>query len=72
MTSPWVRHRNGIHRPSGSTGGGGIAIRAAAARVVQRLPTMTAGIRRNWTTGLTSERSLIAYDHQQKVTAPTV
>jgi hypothetical protein len=62
MTSPWAGQQIGIHRPSGSTGGGGIAVRAATTRVAQRLLAMTAGIY-NWTTGLTSKRSLIAYDH---------
>lgn len=32
-------------------------------RVAQRLLAMTAAIWHNWTTGLTSKRSLIAYDH---------
>ena len=32
-------------------------------RVAQRLLAMTAGIWHNWTTGVTSKRSLIAYDH---------
>jgi hypothetical protein len=32
-------------------------------RVAQRLPAMTTAIWHNWTTGLTSERSLIAFDH---------
>ncbi len=33
------------------------------ARVAQRLLAMAAGIWHNWTTGATSKRSLIAYDH---------
>lgn len=32
-------------------------------RVAQRLLAMAAGIWHNWTTGVTSKRSLIAYDH---------
>lgn len=32
-------------------------------RIAQRLPAMAAGIWHNWTTGMTSKRSLIAYDH---------
>jgi hypothetical protein len=32
-------------------------------RVAQRLLAMAAGIWNNWTTGLTSKRSLIAFDH---------
>jgi hypothetical protein len=33
------------------------------ARVAQRLLALAAGIWHNWTTGTTSKRSLIAYDH---------
>jgi hypothetical protein len=32
-------------------------------RVAQRLLAMATAIWHNWTTGLTSKRSLIAYDH---------
>jgi hypothetical protein len=31
--------------------------------VSQRLLAMSAGIWHNWTTGITTKRSLIAYDH---------
>jgi hypothetical protein len=33
------------------------------ARVAQRLLALATGIWHNWTTGITSKRSLIAYDH---------
>jgi hypothetical protein len=32
-------------------------------RVAQRLLAMAAGIWHNWNTGVTSKRSLIAFDH---------
>jgi hypothetical protein len=34
---------------------------------VERLLAMAAGIWHNWTTGLTSKRSLIAFDHQHQL-----
>jgi hypothetical protein len=32
-------------------------------RIAQRLPAMATGIWHNWTTGVTTKRSLTAYDH---------
>ncbi|MQA03060.1 MAG: IS982 family transposase, partial [Streptosporangiales bacterium] len=32
-------------------------------RIAQRLLALTSGIWTNWTTGVTSKRSLTAYDH---------
>jgi hypothetical protein len=44
-------------------GHGGRTPAGVFTRVAQRLLAMAAGIWRNWTTGVTSKRSLIAYDH---------
>jgi Transposase DDE domain len=42
---------------------GGRTLAGVFTRIAQRLLAMTAGIWHNWTTGITSKRSLIAYDH---------
>jgi hypothetical protein len=42
---------------------GGRTTHGVFARVSQRLLAMSAGIWHNWTTGITTKRSLIAYDH---------
>jgi hypothetical protein len=42
---------------------GGRTLQGVFSRVAQRLLAMAAGIWHNWTTGLTSKRSLIAFDH---------
>lgn len=42
---------------------GGRTLAGVFARVAQRLLAMAAGIWLNWQTGITSKRSLIAYDH---------
>jgi hypothetical protein len=42
---------------------GGRTVPGVFTRVAQRLAAMAAGIWHNWTTGVTSKRSLIAYDH---------
>jgi hypothetical protein len=44
-------------------GHGGQTPAGVLTRIAQRLLTMAAGIWHNWTTGVTSKRSLIAYDH---------
>jgi hypothetical protein len=44
--------RHGRHTPHG-----------VLTRVAQRLLAIAAGIRHNWTTGVTSKRSLTAFDH---------
>jgi hypothetical protein len=43
---------------------GGRTPAAVFTRVTQRLLALTAGIWHNWTTGITSKRSLTAHDHQ--------
>ncbi len=42
---------------------GGRSPHGVFTQVAQRLLAMAAAIWHNWTTGLTSKRSLIAYDH---------
>ncbi|MGH4011163.1 MAG: IS982 family transposase, partial [Pseudonocardiaceae bacterium] len=42
---------------------GGRTLAGVFTRVAQRLLAMAAGIWHNWTTGVTSKRSLTAYDH---------
>jgi hypothetical protein len=44
-------------------GHGGQTPAGVLTRIAQRLLTMAAGIWHNWTTGVTSKRSLTAYDH---------
>ena len=44
-------------------GHGGRTPEGVFTRVAQRLLAMATGIWHNWTTGVTSKRSLIAYDH---------
>jgi len=42
---------------------GGRTLTGVFTRIAQRLLALAAGIWHNWTTGITSKRSLIAYDH---------
>jgi hypothetical protein len=42
---------------------GGRTLAGMFTRIAQRLLAMAAGIWHNWTTGITSKRSLTVYDH---------